>query len=431
MKKSKSFWFAILFVCGVLIGGALASEKVHCSELRLGRITSASRDEFGSENDSIAKAIYCGHGFSDPFGLRTGPTAWMPPGMPYLLAGMYVVADGNRQLVCTAFFWLQWSLVLLIGLSAVVYGFQYGGAITMAMIFSIGCVSLYLPLFFQTHAHSLEMMAVVAAFLSLRLLRTPTLSNVLCSGMVGGMIAWIYPAAALAWGAIAVYELRKFPLLAINALLMATLLICPWLSRNYVQFGKLYPVKSNSSYELWQALQVTNAGLLTTEIFAMHPLNPSSTEHLRYRDLGETAYLADKGDQAIALLRESPLKWLRQVVHRIHAAYLWQQPWFEADGFSERMLLLQRLWKLAVTLSIVVLMIRRSAKREDAMLAAMLILVITVPYVLVSYYERYSWPLFPMQVLVVFLAVQSVTNGKRLLRFPGGQSKTRSGSASA
>src|ERR1700733_4460804 len=46
---------------------------------------------FGWEMGSIGAAIASGHGFSNPFGPATGPTAWEPPLYPYLVAGVFRV----------------------------------------------------------------------------------------------------------------------------------------------------------------------------------------------------------------------------------------------------------------------------------------------------------------------------------------------------
>lgn len=53
----------------------------------------------GAEYNSIARAIYAGRGFSDPFKTESGPTAWMPPVLSYFLAGLYWVTDFNPQAV--------------------------------------------------------------------------------------------------------------------------------------------------------------------------------------------------------------------------------------------------------------------------------------------------------------------------------------------
>ena len=46
---------------------------------------------FGWEMGRIAASLASGHGFSNPFGPPTGPTAWEPPLYPYLTAGVFFI----------------------------------------------------------------------------------------------------------------------------------------------------------------------------------------------------------------------------------------------------------------------------------------------------------------------------------------------------
>ena len=41
------------------------------------------------ESGNIAHSLAVGNGFSSPFRVETGPTAWMPPVYPLLLAGVF------------------------------------------------------------------------------------------------------------------------------------------------------------------------------------------------------------------------------------------------------------------------------------------------------------------------------------------------------
>ena len=52
-----------------------------------------SRDHwhFGYETGRIARSIVQGHGFSSPLFAETGPTAWMSPVYPYIVAGVFKV----------------------------------------------------------------------------------------------------------------------------------------------------------------------------------------------------------------------------------------------------------------------------------------------------------------------------------------------------
>ena len=44
---------------------------------------------FGWEMGRVARSIATGQGFSNPYGVNTGPTAWEPPLYPYLMAGVF------------------------------------------------------------------------------------------------------------------------------------------------------------------------------------------------------------------------------------------------------------------------------------------------------------------------------------------------------
>src|SRR5258707_147292 len=59
----------------------------------------------GGEYYNIALALARGYGYADPFGAHTGPTAWMPPLFPFLLAGLLLVLK-KKVLVAQAVVWL-------------------------------------------------------------------------------------------------------------------------------------------------------------------------------------------------------------------------------------------------------------------------------------------------------------------------------------
>ena len=51
--------------------------------------TTDNNFSFGWEMGRIAASIASGHGFSNPFGPPTGPTAWEPPLYPYQVAAVF------------------------------------------------------------------------------------------------------------------------------------------------------------------------------------------------------------------------------------------------------------------------------------------------------------------------------------------------------
>jgi len=53
------------------------------------RLANNTYQPFGYETGRIAKSIAEGHGFSSPLSIETGPSAWLTPVFPYLLAGIF------------------------------------------------------------------------------------------------------------------------------------------------------------------------------------------------------------------------------------------------------------------------------------------------------------------------------------------------------
>src|SRR5712691_4161088 len=70
----------------------------------------------GSEYINIARAVAAGEGFANPFVERTGPTAWMPPILPYLLAGLLWACDGERDCVMAIVLVVQTCVLIGTGL---------------------------------------------------------------------------------------------------------------------------------------------------------------------------------------------------------------------------------------------------------------------------------------------------------------------------
>jgi len=63
----------------------------------------------GAEYFQIGKAISEGRGFSSPFRVPSGPTAWMPPAIPVLLSGLFLATNRNEF----------WTAILFHGIGTV------------------------------------------------------------------------------------------------------------------------------------------------------------------------------------------------------------------------------------------------------------------------------------------------------------------------
>ena len=96
-----------LFICSLIVGAMLIVAYLKSIyPTWFPWLTMDSRNHLGAEYDCIAQAIRAGRGFSDPFHEPTGPTAWMPPVMPYLMAGIYWLNNDDRQSV------IEWMVAM-------------------------------------------------------------------------------------------------------------------------------------------------------------------------------------------------------------------------------------------------------------------------------------------------------------------------------
>src|SRR5690242_15304366 len=87
MKKAffavaTSIWLIFLVALGARLGFAWDQER----KIPYGILAPAS---FAQETGSIAYALATGKGFSSPFRRETGPTAWLAPVYPLLVAGVF------------------------------------------------------------------------------------------------------------------------------------------------------------------------------------------------------------------------------------------------------------------------------------------------------------------------------------------------------
>jgi hypothetical protein len=189
--------------------------------------------------------------------------------------------------------------------------------------------------------------------------------------------------------------------------LAAAVTLTPWTIRNYFVMGRLTPVKSNLAYELYQSQCLQPDGLLRTSTFKSHPI--ANLEARRdYKALGEIAYLDQKGAEFRQAVSADPVDFLDRVSSRLLGGTIWYVP---MESNEE----LKRPWAFWISriehpLPFVGLLVLLFAAARGPILAAQGIImgvyaVYLMPYVVVSYYERYAAPLIGVKVLLVIWGV--------------------------
>lgn len=373
-------------------------------------------DHLGAEYYSIARAIVAGRGYADPFRAETGPTAWMAPVLPCLLAGLHWVTGGDKEAVTALMILLQDLALIASGIMVVALTRRFTGWVWAPAMLYVAAIVFHFRHSFQfTHDCWLILLTLnlfVAGLVWTRPLEG-SWRRAAAWGVFGGFCALVSPVLGFVWGifAVATGVPRGRRLRFGVAVTVSILTITPWVVRNYLVFGRFIPVKSNLVYELYQSQCQQPGGVLKNDIFSYHPYASNNAERRKYKQLGETAFLDEKRDKFWQSVRANPRDFADRVANRFFAATLLYAPFSEAEETRRPAIIwLSRIVYPLPFLAMMLLALRAAWRPLPAehwvVIGAYLSYLL--PYVVVSYYDRYKYPLLAIEVLLVFFAAQTV-----------------------
>lgn len=367
---------------------------------------------FGWETGRIARAIAEGEGFSSPFQGRTGPTAWVAPVYPYLVAGIFKVFG----IYTPASAWVLLALNSLFS------------ALTCWTMYAIACqtvgarvarwagwtwallpYSMYWAIRWVWETSGTAFLLSAAVLVALRLARSDAWREWAAAGALWGVIALANPSClallpfALAWPAWQLARARRRWLLPLaTAGLVALLAVMPWLVRNYRTFGQFVFIRSNFGAELRMGNSPAGEGLW---MFWLHP-SQNPVEFARYTRLGEIAYVQARQREALTFMAQSPGRFARLSLRR--TLYFWIGTPRNADiPFSVEAR--SALFLLSSLLAFWGLWLVIRHRRPGAFLYAATLLVYPLPYYLTFPHPRYRHPIEPeMVILGLYLLAQSL-----------------------
>jgi hypothetical protein len=216
-------------------------------------------------------------------------------------------------------------------------------------------------------------------------------------------------------GGWALWQSRKnstqWPKFAAGMLLIFALGLVPWTVRNYRVFGKMIVFRSNFGLELWLG---NNPDVPDLWAPWLHP-NENFAEALKYKNMGEMAYMADKQHEALAFMRTHPA----DTMHFIYSRFV--QNWLAisespADFWGSTSLLIRALFILNLTLSLStflgVLFMQRF-RSSQAFPYAMVPLIFPIIFYFTHASPRYR---FPMDPIMMLLSTYGFVSLVRLLR---------------
>ncbi len=378
-----------------------------------------NNDHLAAEYYSIAGALVAGRGFADPFREQTGPTAWMPPILAWLLAGLRWVTNDNTQIVIAVLVVLQDLTLIATGLLILALARQSTGEVGVAAVLFAAALCYYFRLCFQfTHDCWIVLFALdllVAGMVWLRPFESSRRKAVLW-GIGGGVFALVSPVIGFTWGVLAVTTgWRQGRRLRFTiALAMSIVTIAPWVVRNYLTLGRLIPIKSNLAFELYQSQCVAPDGILNAQVFRTHPYNVDAEERGQYRQLGEMGYVDRKWELFRGAVQAHPADFAERVANRFFAATLEyvpyhvreqsQRPWtywlsqavYPLPFLSLLVLLFTTPWRPLTTCQWIVIGTYASY---------------LLPYVVVSYYDRYKYPMVLAEIMMIVWAAGRLRSG--------------------
>lgn len=274
------------------------------------------------EPGNIAASLASGNGFASPFRVPSGPTAWMAPVYPLLLAGLFKIfgAYTFHAFVAATLFNILCSTLTCIPIFRVgqrLGGVGLGAAAAWLWTFFPNAILIPFECMWDASLAALLVAAIVWATLALE--ESQRMRDWCAYGALWGLALMTNPTLLamlpflLGWLAWRTRKRRKDWLRPVALALGITVLCCvPWTIRNYLAFDAFVPLRANLGVQLWCGNNENARDLWLGE---GHPIHDSA-ERARYIDLGEIAYEHEKRNEALNYMlthprRELHLTWVR------------------------------------------------------------------------------------------------------------------------
>ncbi len=402
----------------------------------------------GQETGNIAYALAIGEGFSSPFRNNTGPTAWLAPVYPLLIAGIFRILGplSISSLNAAIFLNIVCSAATCVPIFFV--GKRVGGtplAVTSAWMWALFPAAIMLPFEWIWDTSLSALLAALLLWVTLLVAESTKLRDWGAYGALWGFSLMSNPALGslflpfLGWATYRTaihrgetnrvensHEAANASAPAISqvarlwprfwqrpALAAAVAILCcvPWTIRNYVQFHKFIPLRSNFSFELWTG---------NNNIFDPHTGTAMSRisrygEIRQYTQLGETAFMQDKWRKATLFIRTHPdLEW-RLLLARLISTWLGTQnpvaDFMRSDEWLPRLIFVVNAIVLVCTIAGIVLLYRRGSPYAFPLAAAPI--VFPIVYYITHTSLRYRHPLDPVLLLLTAVALLAPFRLKR------------------
>ena len=404
--------------------------------------------QFGWEAGRIARALVTGYGYSDPFAnafiAHTGPTAWLPPLYPLLLAAIFRIFGVFTAASAWVLFTIQSAFSAATALATweiAARTFSRRVALWSAWLWALYPAAMQYAVRWPWEMTITTALFTFALVLALRMRGIdtsnaslqPTTSNQqpttswLLFGLLWALIALsnstlliFLPVCAL-WILLPTLRNPGAPSMRLHrmggiahillgptlAALLFLACIAPWTLRNWQTFHAFIPLRGNLGAEMYMGNGPGSNGLLM-EYY--HPFQ--APEQLRlYASLGEVRYVAQRGALARAFIAAHPAHFAADTARRIY--FFWisvphpaDEAWYNELGRTLNFAFISIAGLLGLALAL-----RR--RIPAAGLFAFAFLLLPIPYYLITVHARFRHPLEPLICILAVYLFQSAERPHR------------------
>lgn len=374
---------------------------------------------FQQETGNIAYSLATGRGFSSPMGQETGPTgptAWLPPVYPLLLAGIFRIF--GPETVRSFLAVVAMNIVFSAGACLPIFyaGKRISGigvASAAAWFWALLPNAVTFPFEWIWDSSLVALLAATLLWATLTIAESPRMRAWCAYGFLWGFALLTDPSLGaalpllLGWAGFRLHglglaRLRK-PALAAACVVLSCL---PWTARNYAVFHHVIPLRSNFGYELFTG---------NNENYDDHPpVWPNNItrarEIYRFVRMGEPAFVQEERRKALQFIVGHPRIELRLTWNRVVSFWTGTpsplQDFLSADSlFLRAVSLCSVLLVLGTIAGIAVLLVTRN---DFALPAASFPFVFPLVFYVTHASLRFRHPIEPILVLLTAIASKAL-----------------------
>jgi Dolichyl-phosphate-mannose-protein mannosyltransferase len=371
---------------------------------------------FEQETGSIARAIATGQGFSNPFLRETGPTAWLTPVYPLVVAGTFKIFGITT--IPSFFFLVFLNSIFSTAVCVPIFyvGKRIAGisvASAAAWLWALYPNGIMIPFEWIWDTSLSAFLGAALLWATLESAESARWRDWCLYGLLWGFTLMTNPALGsllpllLGWTAYRGQKKMRLPLTKpALALGLAVLCCVPWTIRNYVVFHRFVPLRSNFPLELYIGNNENYEGPRPR----FPPPITKERETLRYIRMGETPFMDEEMRKAMKFIRAHPGKEVLLFYERFVAFWAGAanpiQTFRMADSLLPRALMIcATLSGIGALVGVISLFWRRD---PYAFPLAAYPVVFPFLYYITHTSLRYRHPIDPVVLLLTVIAVHSL-----------------------